>query len=72
MSLRVFPKNKTGHYLNVVTMTAFVFSGVQIAVSVEFLGGLLAVIVLAICGIYGKSMDWFACLAIYPFLLGDY
>ena len=48
MSLRVFPKNKTGHYLNVVTMAAFVFSGVQIAVSVEFLGGLLAVIVLAI------------------------
>ena len=38
MSLRVFPKKNAGHYLNVVTMAAFVFSGVQIAVSVEFLG----------------------------------
>ena len=71
MSLRIFSKNKTGHYLNVVTMAAFVFSGVQIAVSVEFFRWSFSSYCLAIVAFYGKSMDWFACLTLYPFLFND-
>ena len=69
MSLRVFSKNKTGHYLNVVTMAAFVFSGVQIAVSVEFLGGLLAVIVLAIVAFTVNPWIGLLVLLYIPFYL---
>jgi len=69
MSLRVFSKKKTGHYLNVVTMAAFVFSGVQIAVSVEFLGGLLAVIVLAIVAFTVNPWIGLLVLLYIPFYL---
>lgn len=45
---RIFSKKNTGHYLNAVTTSAFVFSGVQVSVSVELIGSLLALVVLVI------------------------
>ena len=45
---RIFSKKNIGHYLNAVTTSAFVFSSIQVSVSVELIGSLLALVVLVI------------------------